>query len=100
VVGVGAGGPGGLALRSMCLQIHTYLYRSKLRVVAWRAGSAAFGLVTAQRPGVLAGGLLQAERTLELSPAAALKLHLLWRAREREALSPTSPHLLARPGIH
>ena len=36
------------------LHMSVCTYISKLTVVSWRAGSAAFGLVTAQSPGVLA----------------------------------------------
>lgn len=84
--------------------IHTYGTSSRLTVVAWRAGSAAFGLVTAPCPGVLAGCCKRAERTTESWNSAV--------ATTREGLCepchhhrpPTSPHslacLLARPGVY
>jgi len=72
------------------MSVHTCILKvSKLTVAAWRAGSAAFGLVTAQSPGVLACGLLlreRAERTESWNSAAA-------RETERETLRTLSPPL-------
>jgi hypothetical protein len=70
------------------MSVHTCILKvSKLTVAAWRAGSAAFGLVTAQSPGVLAGCCCKRELSgLNLGT-------LLWRERLRETLRTLSPPL-------
>ena len=87
------------------MSVHTCILKvSKLTVAAWRAGSAAFGLVTAQSPGVLAcwragvraaAARERAERTESWNSQAAA----VARETERDSASPVTTTTALRPHL-